>query len=162
MVKSFKRSEKSQLWKRQNSQAENAEKSTVEMIPVDNVTGNIVKTRYRQRVKEVARRHKNFKRLLRPDSKAIITGPCGDKMEIYLKIKDGKIVKITYVTDGCAPLIACGSVLTLLAQGKQIEMAYEITETDIIDALRDMSETHHHCAVLAVITLKQAIDAWTG
>ena len=132
------------------------------MMPVDNVTGNIVKTRYSQRVKDVARRHQNFKRLLRPDSKAIITGPCGDKMEIYLKIKDGKIAKITYVTDGCAPLIACGSVLTSLALGKQIEMAYRITEIDIIDVLRELPEANYHCALLAVTTLKQAIDAWTN
>jgi len=132
------------------------------MISVDYDTCNIINTRYRQRVNTVARRHQNFKRLLRPDSKAIITGPCGDKMEIYLKIRDGKIDKITYVTNGCAASVACGSVLTTLAADKRIEAAYQITDIDVIDSLRDLSEAHHHCALLAVTTLRRAIDAWAG
>jgi len=40
------------------------------------------------------------------DGYAGVTGPCGDTMEIWLKVKDDTIVKATFMTDGCGTTIA--------------------------------------------------------
>jgi len=54
------------------------------------------------------------------DGFASVTGPCGDTMEIWLKVKNGTISDIHFMTDGCGTSIASGSIVTELAKGKNI------------------------------------------
>jgi nitrogen fixation NifU-like protein len=86
-----------------------------------------------------------------------ITGPCGDTMQVYLKVKDGKVADVSFWTDGCGPSIASGSMVTELAKGKSVPEARRITQQDILDALGGLPEDSLHCALLAADTLKQAI-----
>ena len=46
------------------------------------------------------------------DGFASITGPCGDTMEIWLRVKNGVVADATFWTDGCGSSIACGSLVT--------------------------------------------------
>ncbi len=43
-----------------------------------------------------------------------IIGTCGDTMEIYLKVRDARVIKASFWTDGCGPSIASGSMVTEL------------------------------------------------
>jgi nitrogen fixation NifU-like protein len=86
-----------------------------------------------------------------------LTGPCGDTMQIYLKVKDGKLTNVSFWTDGCGPSIASGSAVTELAKGKSVPEAQKITQRDILDALGGLPEESLHCAVLAANTLKEAL-----
>ena len=54
------------------------------------------------------------------DGFARMTGPCGDTMEIWLKVKNGTIANATFMTDGCGTSIASGSIATELAKGKSL------------------------------------------
>lgn len=92
-----------------------------------------------------------------PDGFAKITGPCEDTMQILFKVKDGKIFKIKFLTDGCASSIATGSMATELAQGKKIEEVAEISQEMILKALNGLPEESMHCALLASNTLKEAV-----
>ena len=89
---------------------------------------------------------------------AKVTGPCGDTMEFWLQAENGKIKKISFITDGCEPSLASGSMTTCLAEGKTIEEAKAITQKDILDALGGLPEDSEHCALLAANTLKAACD----
>jgi nitrogen fixation NifU-like protein len=91
------------------------------------------------------------------DGYARITGPCGDTMEVWLKVKEGAIADISFMTDGCGTSIASGSMVTELAMGKNITEAIKITRQDILDALEGLPEESQHCALLAANTLKAAI-----
>lgn len=91
------------------------------------------------------------------DGFAKIKGPCGDTMQISFKVKDHKISKIRFMTDGCASSIASGSMATELAQGKKLEEAAEISQQMILEALKGLPEESVHCALLASNTLKEAI-----
>jgi nitrogen fixation NifU-like protein len=86
-----------------------------------------------------------------------ITGSCGDTMQIYLKVKDGKVTNASFWTDGCGPSIASGSMVTELAKGKSVPEAQKVTQQDILDALGGLPEESLHCALLAADTLKEAI-----
>jgi nitrogen fixation NifU-like protein len=86
-----------------------------------------------------------------------VTGPCGDTMEIWLKVRDGTITKATFLTDGCGTSIASGSMVTELAKGKSIAKAHKISQDDVLDALGGLPEESQHCALLAANTLKAAI-----
>jgi nitrogen fixation NifU-like protein len=86
-----------------------------------------------------------------------LTGPCGDTMQIYLRVKDDHILDIKFLTDGCGTSLASGSMLTELARGKSIREALRITPDNVLDALGGLPEDSVHCAVLASNTLKEAI-----
>ena len=91
------------------------------------------------------------------DGFAKIKGPCGDTMQISFKVKDGRLSKIKFMTDGCVSSIAAGSMATELAKGKKIEEAIKISQQMILDALDVLPEESVHCALLASNTLKEAI-----
>lgn len=86
-----------------------------------------------------------------------VTGPCGDTMEIWLKIKNAILVEATFLTDGCGTSISTGSMLTELARGKSIPEALKITQQDVLDALGGLPQESVHCALLAANTLGEAL-----
>ena len=55
-----------------------------------------------------------------PDGFGRITGPCGDTMEICLKVRDNRVMNASFWTDGCGTTIASGSMVTELAKGKSV------------------------------------------
>ena len=92
------------------------------------------------------------------DGYASITGPCGDTMDIWLKVKDNTIVESAFMTDGCGTTIAAGSMITELAKGKSITQAMKISQQDVLNALGGLPEESQHCALLAANTLKDAVN----
>ena len=100
---------------------------------------------------------RNLKEISDPHGVSVITGPCGDTMYIGLKIDKDRIVEIGFLTDGCGPTVACGSVLSQLALGKTITEAAALNQETLLIALGGLPESHLHCAKLAVDTLHQAL-----
>jgi len=91
------------------------------------------------------------------DGFAQITGPCGDTMEIWLRVSNGTIASASFMTDGCGTSIASGSMVTEMAKGKSITAAQKVTQRDVLHALGGLPEESEHCALLAANTLKAAI-----
>jgi nitrogen fixation protein NifU and related proteins len=100
---------------------------------------------------------RNLGRVVAPDGMGRMTDSYGSIMEIYLKVKDGKVMNASFWTDGCGCSIASGSVVTELVKGKTILDAQNITQQDVLDALGGLPEDDAHCALLAANTLKEAI-----
>ena len=88
---------------------------------------------------------------------ASVTGPCGDTMEIWLRIKNGIIAQANFMTDGCGTTIAAGSMITEMVKGQPLNRALGISQQEILDALNGLPEESRHCALLAANTLKEAI-----
>jgi nitrogen fixation NifU-like protein len=103
-------------------------------------------------------RPRNLKEISDPDGVATVTGPCGDTMVIALKIEHGRIGEIGFLTDGCGPTVACGSMVTRMAADRPVEDAVGIAQGDLLEALGGLPLSHVHCAKLAVDTLQQAIQ----
>ena len=91
------------------------------------------------------------------DGFAKVTGPCGDTMEIWIRVNNNAIARATFMTDGCGTSIASGSMVTEMAKGKSISEAGKITRRDVLDALGRLPEESEHCALLAANTLKAAL-----
>jgi nitrogen fixation protein NifU and related proteins len=100
---------------------------------------------------------RNFGVLPDDDSFARTTVPCGDTMEIWIRVRQGTITKAHFMTKGFGASIASGSVVTALAIGKTLAEAGEISQQDILTALGGLPEEIQHCALLATNTLKAAI-----
>ncbi|MBC8449672.1 MAG: iron-sulfur cluster assembly scaffold protein [Chloroflexi bacterium] len=102
----------------------------------------------------------NLGRMSAPDAFAVVRGWCGDTMEIYLRVDDGRIAQATFMTDGCGPTVACGSKLTSVVQGLSLEEAQQITSDELRTALGGLPEESVHCAQLAVNTLHEALASY--
>ena len=112
---------------------------------------------YSETVIDHAMNPRNLGEMEGADGFAKITGPCGDTMEIWLKVMDGIIIQSTFYTDGCGTSIASGSMVTEMAKGKSITEAPKISQRNVLDALGGLPDESEHCALLAANTLKAAI-----
>jgi nitrogen fixation NifU-like protein len=91
------------------------------------------------------------------DGYARVTGPCGDTIEMWLKVDGNTIAKAGFMTDGCGTTIASGSMITEIVKGKSLTEAQRISQKDVLNALDGLPEESEHCALLASDTLKAAI-----
>jgi len=85
---------------------------------------------------------------------------CGDILRVYIKVKDGTLDDVKYMTFGCGAAVASGSMLTTLAKGKTIEEAQRLTNKDVADALGGLPPQKLHCSNLAADALQKAIENW--
>jgi len=93
-----------------------------------------------------------------PDGHARVIGPCGDTMEISLRIQGDKIIESRFRVNGCAVSRACASIAAAMAKGKDLEEAWDIDEKKIAKSLPVPPVDHQHCAILARDTLRQALE----
>lgn len=115
---------------------------------------------YSAKVREQVHNPRHLGRMEAPDLQAILTGWCGDTMEIYLQLKGNIIDRATFMTDGCGPSVACGNMLAAMVQGLALEAASRIGAQDLLVALDGLPEESVHCATLAVDTLQKAIAGY--
>ena len=117
---------------------------------------------YSAKVVEEFYNPKNLGRMPEPDVHGLVDGWCGDTMEIYLRLDGERIKETSFVTDGCAPSVACGSMLTTMIRGMSLEEAGEVRPEDLLEALGGLPQESAHCAELAVSTLQNALFNWRG
>lgn len=90
------------------------------------------------------------------DGHARISGPCGDSMEFWIVVEQGKVIRVGFDTDGCLSSLACGSMATTLAADRKLEEVEAMGQGDILEALGGMPRESEHCALLAADALSAA------
>ena len=113
---------------------------------------------FSETVIEYAYNPRNMGEISDADGAGKITGTCGDTVQIQIRVENGRISESRFMTDGCGTSIACGSMLTEMITDKTIEEALAITSDDLLRNLGGLPEENVHCSVLAVDTLRAAID----
>ncbi|MDA3854918.1 MAG: iron-sulfur cluster assembly scaffold protein [Candidatus Woesearchaeota archaeon] len=114
---------------------------------------------YTPEVIENFRNPKNVGEIINPSGEATEGSPaCGDMVTMQILVKDDLIEDIKFKSYGCASNIATGSIVTEIAKGKSIEEAKKITWKSATNELGGLPPVKVHCSVLAVDTLKKAIE----
>eukprot|EP00658_Telonema_sp_P-2_P082505 TRINITY_DN8736_c0_g1_i5.p1 TRINITY_DN8736_c0_g1~~TRINITY_DN8736_c0_g1_i5.p1 ORF type:complete len:136 (+),score=48.86 TRINITY_DN8736_c0_g1_i5:108-515(+) len=100
---------------------------------------------------------------LNMDDKNVGTGlvgapACGDVMKLQIKVNDetGEIEQAVFKTFGCGSAIASSSLATEWVQGKNVDSATEIKNTDIAKHL-NLPPVKLHCSMLAEDAIKAAV-----
>ncbi len=115
---------------------------------------------YSEKFKQEFFNPKNIGKIEDADSQVSITGVCGDSIEMYLVLKDGKINDIKFMTDGCGATIVCASYVTRTVKGKTIKDAHRMKPEDVDNYFEGLPEESKHCAKLSIDTLKAALDMY--
>lgn len=114
---------------------------------------------YSEKVMEHFKNPRNVGEMENPDGIGHVGNPvCGDIMELYIKVEEGKIVDAKFKTFGCGAAIATSSMVTELVKGKTIEGALKISNRAVAEALGGLPPIKMHCSVLAEQALRSAID----
>lgn len=87
---------------------------------------------------------------------------CGDRLQLSLSLREGRIEAARYLAYGCPPTLVCGSLLTEMLTGKAIQEAMQLTKKDLIEATGGLPSRKHHAAALAIETLRKALNQWPG
>ena len=85
---------------------------------------------------------------------------CGDRLRLSLRLRHGRIEAARFLGYGCAPTLACGSVLTEMITQMPLDEATKLSRKQIVDALGGLSPQKQHAAALAIETLRSAISAF--
>ncbi len=83
---------------------------------------------------------------------------CGDKIEMWLMIEEGRVFEIRFKSNGCASTIAINSMLTELADGKTVAEAKAITNRDVEAAFEGGIELQTTCPLAGIRALQMAIE----
>ena len=84
---------------------------------------------------------------------------CGDQLKFQVEVNEdtGKIDKAVFKAFGCGSAIAASAYATELIQGKTLEEAKVIKNSEIAEAL-DLPPIKIHCSVLAEDSIREAIE----
>jgi nitrogen fixation NifU-like protein len=83
---------------------------------------------------------------------------CGDLMEMFIKVEDGRIMDVKFRTFGCGAAIATSSIATEMVKGKTLEEAETLSKGAVAKALGGLPPIKMHCSNLAAEAIHKAIE----
>lgn len=100
----------------------------------------------------------NFGKIENADGRAMDYNPaCGDEVEIFLKVKDGKITDVKFTGRGCAISQASASMLTDEIKGKSVDEIAKLDSDFILNLIGvNLSAMRMKCAMLGLNVTKIA------
>ena len=131
---------------------------------------------YQEVILDHSRHPRNFGKAKRANRKAKGYNPlCGDRVEIYIRIKKGVIADITFEAIGCAISLASASMMTEMIKGMSEDEARELfgqfhamvtgdseegKDLDDLEALAGVRKfpSRIKCATLAWHAMKAALE----
>jgi nitrogen fixation NifU-like protein len=89
-----------------------------------------------------------------PDRAGRLENPaCGDILELTLKLEGRRIADIRFRAKGCVPAMACGSAITELAKGKNVDEARQVSREELVKKVGGLPPASAHASHLAIDTL---------
>jgi nitrogen fixation NifU-like protein len=115
-------------------------------------------TEYSKTIVEHFENRRNCGSMEDPDGVGLVGDPSqGDFLKVYIRVKGTIITDVKYLTRGCPVCIACASIMTELAIGKDLDQAIMIEGEDIINALGGIPQNKVHCANRGAKGIQEAV-----
>ena len=115
---------------------------------------------YREQILEHFRNPKHFGKIEDADLRARDSNPvCGDDIEIFVKLKNGKIEEMKFSGEGCALCMAAADILAEYVKDLEVEKIKEISNEDIFDMVGiHPSPMRVKCVLLALFALRKSFE----
>lgn len=86
---------------------------------------------------------------------------CGDEIEIFASLKNGKISEVKFRGQGCAISMAAASMLTDFAKEKTSQQIMKLGEKEVLKMLGiELSPARKKCAMLSMWVLQKGIKSF--
>ena len=93
-----------------------------------------------------------------PDGEATTSNPvCGDRMRVMIRVAEGRVAEMRWLTRGCPPAIATSSYASELVRGWTLGAVEALTREDLAEGIGGLPKDKVHCSVLAADALRAAI-----
>jgi nitrogen fixation NifU-like protein len=102
----------------------------------------------------------NSGRIQNPDGYAEEKNECGGNIEMFLRVKDGRIEESRFVASGCIFTVAACNAAAEMAKGKTIRDCLKVNRRAIIDHLGGLPKDHIECAFLAALVFQRALRSY--
>jgi nitrogen fixation NifU-like protein len=112
---------------------------------------------YSDRAIEYYENHLNVGKIEKPDAHFAYTGPCGDTVELFLKISN-VITEAKFQAIGCVGTFIFGTALTKMIIGKKLQDCENLDETELLKHVGEVPEQKKHCAHLVSLTFQKTIE----
>ncbi len=104
---------------------------------------------------------KNVGTIKNPDAVAEVGNMvCGDQLTFSLKVKQGKIQDIKFLSFGCASNIATASIMTEKVKGMTLARAKKFDWKNIVKELGGLPPQKIHCSMMAVEGLQKVLATY--
>ena len=84
---------------------------------------------------------------------------CGDVLRVWIRTDQDRVVEASFMAEGCAPVIACGSWLAERVRGALVSEIASLGPGDVEAGLDGLPPASSHAARLAVEALRGALEA---
>lgn len=114
---------------------------------------------YQDKILDNYRNPRNFGRIKNADrTSEAFNHVCGDRIDLDVVLKNGKVEDIKFEAKGCAISRASASLLTEYAKNKKIDELKKLDKAFIINLLEiDLGPNRIKCALLSLEALKKAL-----
>jgi NifU-like protein involved in Fe-S cluster formation len=75
---------------------------------------------------------------------------CGDRLVLSARLLAGRLDEVRFLAHGCPAAIACGSAISALLTGLDLEAARALTRDQLIAAIGELPTESGHAATLAL------------
>ena len=112
---------------------------------------------YSYRIVDYGTNPGNYGRIDHPDGYAKKDGECDENIEMFLRMKDGKVEESRFISNGCMFTAAACNAATEMAKDKTIQDCLRINLSSILEHLGGMPTDHAHCALNAALIFQKAL-----
>ncbi|MGH2448371.1 MAG: iron-sulfur cluster assembly scaffold protein [Chloroflexota bacterium] len=106
---------------------------------------------------------RNCREMSEADAEGEAENPvCGDKLHIWIRVKDGQIEAMTWRAEGCVPTIAAASAVSEMVRRMPVAEARSLDRARIAQAIGGIPARKAHAAQLVETALRNAVDQTKG
>lgn len=81
-------------------------------------------------------------------------------MEMFLRVRNGHVDAVRFLTDGCFFTIAACSAVAKMAENKDLRSCFSVNQSAVLRELVAMPSDHEHCAYLSACAFQRALRVY--
>ncbi len=113
---------------------------------------------YSETVKDHATNPRNKREMVAPDATGESKYPrCGDKLKLFLRLRDETIQEASFTGSACGPVIAAASLVTTLLTGRTVDQARQLGVFELDKALGGLPASKRHAILMVLECLHEAL-----